>query len=572
MGQFVPDDEERGFVEPRLLHLLGLEDGPTRGKEELFGAWRLFFERMAEQGPVALLFEDLQWADAALVEFIAHLLEWARQQPIFVLCLARPELQGRHPEFGHGSHQTTLSLAPLSERSMRELLDGFVPGLPEELRERILARSEGVPLYAVETVRMLLDRSLVVEQDGAYRLAGEVAELEVPETLQGLIAARLDGLAAEERRLLQDASVLGKTFTKEALAELSGVAESELDPLLAGLVRKEVLGVQADPRSPERGQYGFLQDLVRRVAYETLARRDRKSRHLAAARQLESSFGSAEQEIAEVVAAHYLAAYEAHVDADDAGEIKARARELLARAAERAASLGALGEARRSYEQAAELSDEPVERALLLEKASMNAMANAESEAAEEGLRAALELLQQAGELHAAARVSGHLGQSRVHHRARRAGAATDGGCVRGRVGGRARRRRRRPGSAPRKGVGPRRRASSVPPRRTSWRSESLRRCGFRSRWSARSERRHPRAGGRAARRGARAAAACASVRTRTRSRGTGSAAYGNLSDSCFGATATGRRSRPSARRSLSLVAAEIARASCSPSARRPTR
>ena len=171
---------------------------------------------MAEQGPVALLFEDLQWADAALVEFIGHLLEWARQKPIFVLCLARPELQGRHPEFGHGSHQTTLSLAPLSEPAMRALLDGFVPGLPEELRERILARAEGVPLYAVETVRMLLDRGLLVEEEGVYRVTGEVAELEVPETLQGLIAARLDGLAAEERRLLQDASVLGKTFTKES--------------------------------------------------------------------------------------------------------------------------------------------------------------------------------------------------------------------------------------------------------------------------------------------------------------------------------------------------------------------
>ena len=113
-------------------HLLGLEDGAARGKEELFGAWRLFFERMAEQGPVALLFEDLQWADAALVEFIGHLLEWSRQQPIFVLCLARPELQAGHPEFGQGSHQTTLSLAPLSEPAMRELLDGFVPGLPDD--------------------------------------------------------------------------------------------------------------------------------------------------------------------------------------------------------------------------------------------------------------------------------------------------------------------------------------------------------------------------------------------------------------------------------------------------------
>jgi class 3 adenylate cyclase/predicted ATPase len=414
LNTFVTDDEEREFVEPRMLHLLGLEDGPARAKEELFGAWRVFFERMAEQGPVALLFEDLQWADSALVEFVGHLLEWSRNRPIFVLCLARPELQSRHPEFGHGSHQTTLSLAPLSEPAMEELLDGFVPGLPSDLRQRILNRSEGVPLYAVETIRMLLDRGLVSEQDGVYQLTGEVAELDVPETLQGLIAARLDGLSTEERRILQDGSVLGKTFTKDSLAEISGLSETELDALLTSLVRKEVLGVQADPRSPERGQYGFLQDLVRRVAYETLARRDRKSRHLAAAAQLERSFGAAEQEVVEVVAAHYLAAYEVQPDADDALEIKARARELLARAAERAGSLGALGEARRSYEQAAELSDEPVERALLLEMASVKALGNAESDAAEQALRAALELLVQAGELHAAARVSGRLGNLEV--------------------------------------------------------------------------------------------------------------------------------------------------------------
>ena len=175
-------------------------------------------------------------------------------------------------------------------------------------------------------------------------------------------------------------------------------------------MRKEVLGVQADPRSPERGQYGFLQDLVRRVAYETLARRDRKTRHLAAAKQLQQSFGAAEQEIVEVVAAHYLAAYEAQVDAADAAEIKAKACELLARAAERAGSLGALGEARRIYEQAAELADEPVERALLLEQASVKAQGAAEWEPAERAAIAALELLTQAGERHAAARVAGLLG------------------------------------------------------------------------------------------------------------------------------------------------------------------
>jgi class 3 adenylate cyclase/tetratricopeptide (TPR) repeat protein len=410
LDTFVVDEEERRFVEPRMLHLLGLDDGPARAKEELFGAWRLFFERMADQGPVALLFEDLQWADSALVEFVGHLLEWSRNHPIFVFCLARPELQTRHPEFGHGSHQTTLSLSPLPEPAMQELLDGFVPGLPPDLRRRILDRSEGVPLYAVETVRMLLDRGLLTEADGVYRLTGEVTELEVPETLQGLIAARLDGLSADERRLLQDGAVLGKTFTKDSLAELSGLPESDLDGLLSALVRKEVLGVQADPRSPERGQYGFLQDLVRRVAYDTLARRDRKARHLAAAAQLERSYGAAEAEIVEVVAAHYVAAYEAQPDADDAGEVRAKARELLSRAGERAGSLGACGEALRALEQAAGLTDDAVERGLLLERAAFWASIDAQWDAAERLVTESHRLLTDAGDRYAAARVAARLG------------------------------------------------------------------------------------------------------------------------------------------------------------------
>ncbi len=292
---------------------------------------------------------------------------------------------------------------------MERLLDGFVPGLPGELKERILARAEGVPLYAVETIRMLLDRGLVVREGGVYRAAGDVGELDVPETLQGLIAARLDGLAPEERRLLQDAAVLGKTFTRDALAGLAGLDEPELEPLLASLVRKEVLGVQADPRSPERGQYGFLQDLVRRVAYDTLARRERRARHLAAAAQLEAVFGTVEAEIVEVVASHYVAAYEAQPDADDAAEIKNRARELLARAGDRAGSLAASGEARRYYEQAAALSDDPLEHGRLLEQAGRMAQQNVEYDDAKRLFAEAIELLETAGEAHAAARVSGSL-------------------------------------------------------------------------------------------------------------------------------------------------------------------
>src|SRR5581483_2964467 len=166
------------------------------------------------------------------------------------------------------------------------LLDGFVPGLSDELRAQILSRAEGVPLYAVETVRMLLDRGLLAREGDVYRPTGTIDSLDVPETLQALVSARLDGLAPEERRLLQDASVLGKSFTKLGLEALRGAASGELDQLVTSLVRKEVLSVQADPRSPERGQYSFMQDLLKRVAYETLAKPERKARHLAAAAHL----------------------------------------------------------------------------------------------------------------------------------------------------------------------------------------------------------------------------------------------------------------------------------------------
>jgi class 3 adenylate cyclase/tetratricopeptide (TPR) repeat protein len=409
--EHVPDPEERSWLEPRLAHLLGLTERTAPDREDLFSAWRLFFERLAEQGPAVLVFEDLQWADTGLLDFIEYLLEWSRSHPLFVLALARPELAERRPAFGSGGRNaTSLSLEPLSERAMEELLDGFVPGLSEELRAQILARAEGVPLYAVETVRMLLDRGLLAREGDVYRPTGPIEALDVPETLHALVAARLDGLAPEERRLLQDAAVLGKSFTKAGLAALSGIAEPELEPLLTSLVRKEVFSVQADPRSPERGQYSFLQDLLKRVAYETLAKAERKARHLAAAGHLVQAFGAGEQEIVEVIAAHYVDAYGAAPDADDAPEIKARAQEMLTRAGERAASLAANDEAQHYFERAAELSDEPLAEAALRERAGATAWVGGRPEQAQAHLERALELFEAEGATHPAARVSARLG------------------------------------------------------------------------------------------------------------------------------------------------------------------
>jgi len=414
LAEHLLDPDERSFVEPRLAHLLGLEERGSGDRQDLFAAWRLFFERLTDTFPVVLAFEDLQWADSSLLDFIEYLLEWSRDTPLYVITLARPELQERRPGWGAAQRNfSSLYLEPLSSRAMQELLEGLVPGLPEWLREQILARAQGVPLYAVETVRMLLDRGLLTQDGPVYTPTGEIATLEVPETLHALIAARLDGLAPQERRLLQDAAVLGKTFTPSTLAALAGAPESELEPLLTGLVRKEVLGVQSDPRSPERGQYGFLQDLVRHVAYETLSKRERKTRHLAAAGCLQAAFAD-QDEIAEVLASHYLAAVEAAPGAADAGEIRAQAREMLARAGERAGSLGAPEEGQYYYDQAAALSEEPLLEAALLEQAGRLAVQAFRLPEARDRLERAIALYTAEGEHHAAGRASADLADADV--------------------------------------------------------------------------------------------------------------------------------------------------------------
>jgi predicted ATPase/class 3 adenylate cyclase len=408
LDEHVLDAEERRFVEPRLAQLLGLGEPETRDRQDLFAAWRLFFERLAEAYPTVLVFEDMHWADASLLDFVEYLLEWSRNHPLFVVTLARPELLERRPTWGAGHRNfTSMYLDPLSEQAMGELLTGLVPGLPERLRDQILARAEGVPLYAVETVRMLLDRGLLVEDASAYKVVGEVESLEVPETLHALIAARLDGLSPEERRLVQDAALLGKTFTPASLAALTGIDAAELEGLLRGLVRKELLAVQADPRSPEHGQYGFLQDIIRRVAYETLPRRDRRAKHLAAAEHLAASL--TEDEVVEVVASHLLEAYRLDPEADDAAELRDRAQGALARAGERAASLGASTEALRYFEQAGELAADPGAQANALVRAGEMALTAAENERAGELFERAISLYEAAGDSHAAVRASAWL-------------------------------------------------------------------------------------------------------------------------------------------------------------------
>ncbi len=358
----VPDEEERRWIEPAMLALLGFGDEHV-ASEQLFAAWRTFFERLAEEDPVVLVFEELHHADPGLLDFIDHLLDWARSSPICVVTLARPELLEKRPEWGAGRRQfSSIYLDPLSTATMRDLLNGLVPGLPEAAARQIVDRADGVPLYAVETVRMLVADGRLVERDGAYAPTGDIEQIAIPDSLTGLIAARLDALPAEQRSILQDASVLGQSFTTAALADVSGHPEESLDKLLLGLVRREILTLRADPRSPERGQYAFVQALIREVAYNTLAKRDRKARHLAAARHFESL---QTDELVGALAQHYLAAHESAGEGPEADALAAQARIALKAAANRAVALGAHEQALGLFEDALRISTDNAERAEL---------------------------------------------------------------------------------------------------------------------------------------------------------------------------------------------------------------
>jgi class 3 adenylate cyclase/tetratricopeptide (TPR) repeat protein len=384
--QFVDDDRERRLVEPRLLHLLRLAERADADRADLFSGWRLFFERLSQHWPVVLVFEDLQWADSGLLDFIDYLLEWSADFPIIVLTLARPELRERRPSW------EPLTLYPLASDAVTTILEGMAPGLPRELVADIVHRAEGIPLYAVETIRMLQDRGLLVQEGARYVVTGDISDLDVPETMQALVASRLDGLSAGERSLLQDASVLGQSFTAAAAAAVSGRPEPEVKLVLDQLLTKQVLTRDDDPRSPERGQYHYLQALLRTVAYGTLSRRARKARHLAAAQHLEGSWPGELRDIAEVLASHYQEAIRADPEAPDVAELRAAARQRLTAAGRAAASLVLGPEAMRYFQQAAEMADDDLEQAQLFEQAGRALRDSGDVHGAESLLRSAIEL------------------------------------------------------------------------------------------------------------------------------------------------------------------------------------
>jgi len=342
----VSDELERSWVERHLRPLAGIREGASVGEaslEEAFTAWRRFLESLAESRPAVLVFEDLHWADDALLDFVDSLADRVVGVPLLIVCSTRPELLERRPGWGGGKRNaTTVSLAPLSDedtaRLFGELLDRAV--LPAEQQLELLRRAGGIPLFAEEYVRM--------------QQVGDTTD--VPETLHGIVAARIDGLPPTEKSLLHAAAVLGKVFWTDALAALAGTGPESLDEMLFALERKEF--VRQERRSTVAGarQLAFVHALVRDAAYGQVPRAERARLHRRAAEWIETLAPDRSEDRAEMLAHHYVASLDyARSAGVEAGDLSVRAAAALREAGDRAFALNAFAAAARSYSAALDL-------------------------------------------------------------------------------------------------------------------------------------------------------------------------------------------------------------------------
>jgi class 3 adenylate cyclase/tetratricopeptide (TPR) repeat protein len=407
------DDPDLPWLRARLAPLVGAGGEPV-AQEESFTAWRRFCESLAVDGPAVLVFEDLHWADPALLSFLEHLADWSEGVPLLVLCTARPELQEQHPSWAAGLRNAhTINLAPLTEEETARLIGSLLERavLPAETQRVLLERAGGNPLYAEEFVRLIADR-------------GEVDErVEVPESVQALIAARLDTLTQDRKSLLQDAAVVGKVFWAGALVEMGGRELREVELALHELSRKELVRPARTSSMAGEAEYGFWHLLVRDVAYSQIPRASRAGRHRAAAVWLERKAGERVEDLADVLAYHYTQALElaqAAGDSEQARELAVPARRFLALAGERALGLDT-AQAEAKLARALELTptDDPERPGLLVRWAEAASQADRLREAADAleqavtSFRAGGDIEGQARALILLARVASRLGEGR---------------------------------------------------------------------------------------------------------------------------------------------------------------
>jgi class 3 adenylate cyclase/tetratricopeptide (TPR) repeat protein len=336
-------EHDSAWVESHLLALVGLAPDAELGgnrRNEAFSAWRRFLEGLAEQRPLVVVFEDLHWADESLLDFVDELVDWVTDVPLLVVATARPELLERRPDWGGGKlNATTLALAPLSDEQTAGLIGALLGRsvLAAESQHALLERAGGNPLYAEQFAELYAER-------------GSADELPLPETLQGIIAARLDGLSPDEKSFMLDGAVVGKVFWTGAL----GRSEDDTTLTFHSLERKGF--VRRQRRSSVEGEVelAFAHALVRDVAYGQIPRADRAVKHRRVAEWIES-LGRPEDH-AEMLAYHWSSALQlVRASGSDDPELGDAARLALRSAGDRAFALNSFAVAAAQYQDALDL-------------------------------------------------------------------------------------------------------------------------------------------------------------------------------------------------------------------------
>ncbi|MDQ3784067.1 MAG: AAA family ATPase [Actinomycetota bacterium] len=357
----VEDPSEHEWFKVRLAPLVGASvDGSTSAeKEESFAGWRRFLEAVASRNALVVVFEDLHWADPSLLEFIEHLVDWSTGVPLLVVCTTRPELFEKHPGWGGGNRNwTTISLSPLSNLETAELVSGLLAEavLPAETLSTLLEQAGGNPLYTEEFIRMLRDRGILKEQGTTLALDRDV-DIPMPDTVQALIAARLDTLASEQKTLLHNAAVVGKTFWSQAVAAVGDMDEQTIDHELHELARKEFVHPSRTSSIQGQQEFTFWHAIVQQVSYSQIPRAARVRKHKAMAQWLEHLTGDRISDVAEIIAHHYREAWrlaEASGAMQEAVALHAPTQRFLILAAEQARYVDA--------RKAKELYDEVLQR------------------------------------------------------------------------------------------------------------------------------------------------------------------------------------------------------------------
>jgi class 3 adenylate cyclase len=347
-------ETDASVIGERLAAAIGLMEARATPEETAWAA-RRFFEAIASRQPLIVVIDDLQWAEPAMLDLVDHIATWALDAPILLIGLAREELLDARPAWGGGKRSTTtITLEPLNAAESGDLVANLIGGtqLPNSVRDRIVAASEGNPLFVEELLGMLIDEGVLVPEDGHWKPVRDLAQLSVPPTINALLAARLDGLPSPERAVLERGAVEGKVFHRGAVSELVAEGERKELPLqLLALTRKELLRPDRSDFAGEEA-YRFRHLLIRDAAYQAMPKATRAELHARFADWLVRVSGDRLAEYEEIIAYHLEQAYQYRTEL---GTPDAQAVGLAESAARRLTSAGIRAHKRRDMDASVNL-------------------------------------------------------------------------------------------------------------------------------------------------------------------------------------------------------------------------